>query len=112
MKRIASIALSAVLAAGMLATTVDESFARSRSSQCRIYAKRQGDHVVNRSVGTGLALGAGSGLLIGGLSRGNRGLLPGLAIGAAGGTVVGAISGTEQRRRVERRAYADCMNNY
>jgi hypothetical protein len=112
MKKLVSIGLSAALAATMIVTSASESFARSRSQQCRIYAKRQADHVVNRSVGTGLALGAGTGLLIGGLTNGNRGLVPGLAIGAIGGTVVGAISGTEKRKRVYRAAYSDCMNNY
>jgi uncharacterized protein YcfJ len=112
MKKFVSVALTAALAATMLVTASTDSFARSRRAQCKIYAKRQADHVVNESVGTGLALGAGSGLLIGGLTNGNNGLLPGLAIGAVGGTVVGAISGTEQRRRVYRAAYYDCMNNY
>lgn len=112
MKKFASIALSLALATSMVAATATESFARSRSTQCKIYAKRQADHVVNQSVGTGLALGAGTGLLIGGLTGGNKGLVPGLAIGAVGGTMVGAISGTEKRKRVFRAAYADCMNNY
>lgn len=112
MKKLCSIALSATLATAMLATTAEESFARSRSAQCKVYAKREADHVVNQSVGTGLALGAGTGLLIGGLTNGNKGLVPGLAIGAVGGTMVGAISGTERRKRVFRAAYADCMNNY
>ncbi len=112
MKKLASIALSLALASSMVAATTTESFARSRSAQCKIYAKRQADHVVNQSVGSGLALGAGTGLLIGGLTNGNRGLVPGLAIGAIGGGMVGAISGTEKRKRVYRAAYYDCMNNY
>ncbi len=112
MKKLVSIALSAALATAMLATSAEQSFARSRSEQCRVYAKRQADHVVNHSVGTGLALGAGTGLLVGGLTNGNRGLVPGLAIGAIGGGMVGAISGTEKRKRVFRVAYADCMGNY
>lgn len=112
MKKFMSVALSAALASTMLIATADESFARSRKQQCSIYAKRQADNVVNRDVGAGLALGAGGGLLLGGLANGNRGLLPGLAIGAIGGTVVGAISGTEKRKRVYRAAYYDCMNNY
>jgi hypothetical protein len=112
MKTFASLALSAALAATMMITSADVSFARSRSTTCKIYAKRQADHMVNEHVGTGLALGAGTGLLVGGITHGNRGLLPGLAIGAVGGTMVGAISGNEKRRRVFRAAYNDCMNNY
>jgi hypothetical protein len=95
MKKFASVALSLALATTMVAATASEGFARSRKAECRYYAKRQADRVVNRDVGTGLALGAG-----------------GLAIGAVGGTVVGAISGSEKRKRVYRAAYYDCMNNY
>jgi uncharacterized protein YcfJ len=112
MKKFVSIALTAALAATMVATTASDGFARSRKAQCRVYAKRQADHVVNNSVGTGLALGAGGGALIGGLTNGNNGILPGLALGAVGGTVVGAVSGSERRREVYRSAYFDCMNNY
>jgi uncharacterized protein YcfJ len=112
MKKFASVALSLALATTMVAATASEGFARSRKAECRYYAKRQADRVVNRDVGTGLALGAGGGMLLGGLTNGNKGLLPGLAIGAVGGTVVGAISGSEKRKRVYRAAYYDCMNNY
>jgi hypothetical protein len=112
MKKFITIAMSAALASVMLIASADQSFARSRSTQCKVFAKRQADHMVNQSVGTGLALGAGTGLLIGGLSNGKKGLVPGLAFGAIGGSIVGAISGTEKRKRVFRAAYADCMNNY
>lgn len=112
MKKSISVALSAALAVTMLVGTTAESFARSRKAQCDSYARRQADRRVNQDVGAGLALGAGGGLLLGGLANGNSGLLPGLAIGAVGGTVVGAISGTEKRKRVYRAAYYDCMNNY
>jgi uncharacterized protein YcfJ len=112
MKKFLSIALTAALATTMLATASTESFARSRKAQCRIYAQRAANDHVNNSVGTGLALGAGGGALLGGLTNGNNGILPGLAIGAVGGTMVGAISGSEERRRVYRAAYFDCMNNY
>jgi hypothetical protein len=109
MKKFVSIALSATLATAMLATSAEQSFARSRSAQCNVYAKRQADHVVNNNVGTGMVLGGGTGLVLGGITHGNRGLLPGLALGVIGGGVVGAISGTEKRKRVYRAAYADCM---
>jgi hypothetical protein len=112
MKRSFSILLGLALATSMMAVTASESFARGRTTTCKIYAKRQADRNVNRSVGTGLVLGSGTGLLIGGVTRGHRGLLPGLAIGAIGGGVLGAISGTEQRKRIYRRAFNDCMNNY
>ncbi len=109
MKKFVTIAMSAALASVMLIASADQSFASSRSTKCKIYAKRQSEHMVNRSVGTGVALGAGTGLFIGGITNGNKGLVPGLALGAIGGGVVGAISGTERRKRVYRNAYADCM---
>lgn len=112
MKRSLSILLSLAVASSTMIATADMSFAKSRKQTCQRFAQRQADNVVNRSVGTGAVVGGGTGLLIGGLSSGNRGLLPGLAIGAIGGGVVGAISGTEKRKRVYRAAYYDCMNNY
>jgi hypothetical protein len=112
MKRSLSIILGLALASASMVATADMSYAKSRKQTCAKYAQRQADNVVNRSVGTGAVLGAGTGLFLGGVSRGNRGLLPGLAIGAIGGSVVGAISGTEKRKRVYRAAYYDCMNNY
>jgi uncharacterized membrane protein len=108
MKKIILIAMSATMAATLMASGAE---AGSRSRQCKIYAKQETDRMVNRSVGTGLVAGAGTGLLVGALI-GKKSVVPGLAIGAVAGTMGGAIVGTEKRKRYYRAVYNDCMSGY
>jgi hypothetical protein len=110
MKKIISVLISAALALAVIPATSSVSYAKmSRSAKCKIYAKKEVDRMVERSVGTGLVLGAGTGLLVGSLI-GKKRAVPGLAIGAVGGTLAGAVVSSERRKKVYNAAYADCMD--
>ena len=112
MKRFTSIALAFAIAATSLGATADMSFAKSKKAYCKSYAREEADNYVgNGDVATGLVVGGGTGLAIGGLLKGNKGLLPGLAIGAVGGTMLGAISTAEKRKKIYKIAYNECMYN-
>jgi uncharacterized protein YcfJ len=111
MKKTVSILMSLGLATAMLAITADESFARSRSSKCRMYARHEANRVANEDVGNGALLGAGAGGLYGGVTGGGAGsnIITGLVGGAIGGAVIGGISGNSKKQQVYRMAYEDCM---
>lgn len=114
MNRTIKVLMSLGLAASFMAITVDESFARSRASQCRAYARREAANFGDRSVGEGALVGAGLGGLFGGVTGNGAGsnIITGVIAGGVGGAVVGGISGNSKKARVYRAAYYDCMNNY
>ena len=114
MNRTFKVLISLGLAASFMALTVDESFARSRASKCRAYARQEAANFSNDSVGNGALLGAGVGGLYGGVTGNGAGsnIVTGLIGGAIGGAVIGGISGNSKKARVYRAAYADCMDNY
>jgi uncharacterized protein YcfJ len=111
MKRFLSLFLSGALGFAMLTSTASISEAKmTKSQKCKIYAKKEVDRMVNRSVGTGLVVGAGSGLILGSILGNKKSAVRGAAIGGVGGVLAGAVIGTEKRKRVYNAAYADCMD--
>ena len=114
MNRTFKVLMSLGLAASFMALTVDESFARSRASKCRAYAREEAARFGDRSVGEGALVGAGLGGLFGGVTGNGAGsnIITGVIAGGVGGAVVGGISGNSKKARVYRAAYSECMNDY
>ena len=111
MNRIFKISFAALLAGSTLAISAGGSEAMSKKSYCRMQADRAARHAQGNSVGTGAALGAGTGGVIGGVTGHGHGsnIATGLALGAVGGAIVGGAAGEQRAKDVYWNAYHDCM---
>ena len=84
---------------------------RHPNIECRSYAQAQADRYNPNGQGAlvGGALGAGLGAIIAGASGGNAGT--GAIAGGVGGAVIGGVGNQNERERVYRQAYWDCMGS-